>query len=1265
MSRSKFLALTPLLPSSLLVAASFLLLAVIEHNTGRPITAAGTTFVNSNQALGGETGNGLALGDLDGDGDVDAFVANDYNAPEANQVWFNQGDGTFSSGQALGTADGNAVALGDLDGDGDLDAIVATLSPISAQVWLNQGGIQGGTEGIFAAGVALGASSAYGVALGDIDNDGDLDALVVGNSNQVWLNNGSATFTAGPVLPFLFSTSAALADLDGDTWLDAVIADSGSGTSNRVYWNDGNWVPGPGTFTPGMLLPTAGLINGLAVGHLDGDNLADIFLAGIGPDQIYWNEGSRNFSTAGPLPVNDSSWAVALADVEDDGLLDAVVGNISAEPNRLWHNQGGRVFTVTQEFGDETGNYWARGLGLADLTGDALPDLFEVTTAEDRVWFNQSGPVTSGPAWQVQTVEQRGRTGLGVSLALDAAGRPLISYLEYIARPDDDDYRLRITAWDGEVWDSHIEDTIVDTAEFMAESTSLALDSQGRPHIVYESSVLGAPLDERLRYAYWDGSQWQQQTVDANAEPSGFFSLALDDQDRPHISYHHGVTANDLNYAWWNGSQWQVQVVDAAGYVGEHNSLALDAANNPHIAYYDSTNQELKYASRSGGGPWQVTVVDGSPGTGEYASLALDSAGRPHIAYVTDGDLRYAYHDGLAWQLQTIPTGLSFLVGHTVLALDANDDPHFIWNDWPDGSVWYTRRDGPGWHSEMAATKPTVGLQDLAVDAGLRPHITFHHSAYGDLHYAVLDEPWRVQPLDSSGLIERPSLALPIGGYDQAPQFSYYKPSAGLLRHLAWEEAMWQLTGVDFINAAGAGPSLAIGDDSRPRVSYYDADTQQLRYATWNGTTWQSQVVDSVPGTGRFSNLLLQGSRPDIAYWDANVRRIRLASWNPTTATWQFTINLVGPPAGPGSGYLSAARLSNGDIAVSYFQAIPSASAGGGALRLATWDGQAWTDTFIAGGLDNSTPYNALAVDAVENEPAVAYFQPSTGQIIYAYRQGTAWQSQPAVSSVSGLTGLALQLALDSHRQPRIAYAAADALYLASGRDGSWRTEPVYEEAGLSLNGLSLGLGRRQFAAAGSSSGLVYAATLAGSSGPEPWILTPYDPISPFAGCFEFFFEGDPFQPPAAPFAPAGPGPLSDLEIFLAMTPLFQGTAAGQNYIDLYGQHFQEMTGIVLDDTGLLWDSFGTLQNFLPGLEALVSGRGDEVLVTQEMVDDALDIWQRLAAAGSPTLAATINNQLAQYNDLQDFVGLTFDEWAQAIGVNPPAENIYLPIIRK
>ncbi len=309
-----YLLLTALICALAITAASTIA-AKAQDNPMRPAAPLNDVFVRSLQALGGETGNGVALGDLDGDGDVDAFVANDYSEPnEANHVWCNQGDGFFVSGPNFGTTNGHAIALGDLDDDNDLDAVIASATP--NQVWINKGTLQGCESLRFDKGQALGTFTGYGVALGDVDNDADLDVLLVGDSNEVWLNNGDATFVAGPTFPFLYSNAAALIDLDGDNFLDAVITDSGDGDTDQVWWNDGNWNPGPGSFTAGAVLPTSTLINGLGAGHLDADNHPDLFLVGSGHDQIFWNEGTRTFTTTGVLPLPDNSFAIALADLD-------------------------------------------------------------------------------------------------------------------------------------------------------------------------------------------------------------------------------------------------------------------------------------------------------------------------------------------------------------------------------------------------------------------------------------------------------------------------------------------------------------------------------------------------------------------------------------------------------------------------------------------------------------------------------------------------------------------------------------------------------------------------------------------------------------------------------------------------------------------------------------------------------------------------------------------------------------------------------------
>ena len=106
--------------------------------------ATGVSFIDSGQRLGSAQSWDVALGDLDGDGDLDAFTANAVQGRAKNAVWMNAGQGNFTrSEQTPGF--GQGVALGDLDGDGDLDALVTNWwGEEDSAVWINDG------SGIFA-----------------------------------------------------------------------------------------------------------------------------------------------------------------------------------------------------------------------------------------------------------------------------------------------------------------------------------------------------------------------------------------------------------------------------------------------------------------------------------------------------------------------------------------------------------------------------------------------------------------------------------------------------------------------------------------------------------------------------------------------------------------------------------------------------------------------------------------------------------------------------------------------------------------------------------------------------------------------------------------------------------------------------------------------------------------------------------------------------------------------------------------------------------
>ncbi len=134
----------------------------------------------------------------------------------------------------------------------------------------------------------------------------------------------------------------------------------------------------------------------------------------------------------------------------------------------------------------------------------------------------------------------------------------------------------------------------MDTAGRAGLDSSLALDAAGRPRISYTEY-----LSNQLRYAAWNGAAWELQVVDTAVAGYINTSLVLDGAGKPCISYTRGGNA-DLKYAAWTGSAWALETVDSAGNTGWYSSLVLDGAGAPAISYYDQTNGALRLARRGG-----------------------------------------------------------------------------------------------------------------------------------------------------------------------------------------------------------------------------------------------------------------------------------------------------------------------------------------------------------------------------------------------------------------------------------------------------------------------------------------------------------------------------------------------------------------------------------------------------------------------------------------------------------------------------------------
>jgi len=169
--------------------------------------------------------------DYDGDGDLDLFVA---FRDRPNTLFRNDGTAFMDVTAESGIGDDRrtvGVAWFDMDGDGDLDAFVANQNGDEDGFYRNNG--DGTFEDVAA---ALGMHQpgraddlgSVGTAIGDYDNDGDLDLFVASYGPDVlWQNQGDGTFVnAAPGTPLAgdhHSVAADWGDIDNDGWLDLYV----------------------------------------------------------------------------------------------------------------------------------------------------------------------------------------------------------------------------------------------------------------------------------------------------------------------------------------------------------------------------------------------------------------------------------------------------------------------------------------------------------------------------------------------------------------------------------------------------------------------------------------------------------------------------------------------------------------------------------------------------------------------------------------------------------------------------------------------------------------------------------------------------------------------------------------------------------------------------------------------------------------------------------------------------------------------------------
>ena len=453
-----------------------------------------TSWSAGTYALPEVIGSGVAVFDYNNDDALDIlhirFPPPDVTAPAPNRLFQQQRDGTFvdvTAASGIGHEGyGQGVAIGDVDNDSDMDVYVTNYG--SDAFYRNKGDGTFALEEVGLSNEAWGTSATFG----DYDRDGDLDLYVANYvafepesvcrgkhgapdycnpqvfeaaTDRLFRNDGNGSFTdvtepSGIAAMSGRGLGVVCLDLTGDGWSDFFVANDGEANHLWVNQTDGTFAEE--AILHGLAFNTYGQPEGsmgIAVGDVNGDTLPDLFathLSGetntlyIASDHSVFTDMTEIAGFAGrDLPFtgfgcgfldfdNDAYLDIALANgrVKREEILDGSnVGefwNFYAEPNLLFQNshQPTAHFTdVSSRAPDFTRRVEvSRGMAFGDIDRDGDVDMV-MSSLDNRLRvFRNDAPPPEHRWLFVQAITQN-RDALGAQVTLRTESRTLTGYV--------------------------------------------------------------------------------------------------------------------------------------------------------------------------------------------------------------------------------------------------------------------------------------------------------------------------------------------------------------------------------------------------------------------------------------------------------------------------------------------------------------------------------------------------------------------------------------------------------------------------------------------------------------------------------------------------------------------------------------------------------------------------------------------------------------------------------------------------------------------
>jgi len=669
----------------------------------------------------GRSPSSVATGDIDGDGDIDAVVANSDWFVTDFAVFKNQGDGGYGPRTVYSIPRASTdVELGDLDGDGDLDVLVCDTGQYgdgtTIGVQLNDGAGNFGRRTAYAVGGA-GPSDAR---LADFDHDGDLDAAVAlyglfsaGTSVSILRNDGAAHFGAPTMIAIQAGVHKLVtADLTGDGWADLAVALDSDGmqqTRIAVSKNDG-------------------------AGHLLAPVICDA------SPTIFWADNTQS--------------CIAAGDMDNDGDVDLVFSSL-----RTWRNDKGGFLLFLN---DGTGGFGPKhyfDLGVPQ-TGGAVA--IELADLDQNGWLDIAAEYFSDVEWGGFTVLLRSATGgypaatlhptgTGVTdLALvdvDANGtRDLLATNSYSqeltvhSNPGDGRFP-RPPVYETEPLQFNLDTGDIDGDGDLDVATAGGYGTDGSVSVLCNlgGGELGTWVDYVAPY-YAGGVKLRDLDGD------GALDLLWGDFNAPNgVPLHARWRANDGSGTFGTTRTITMSMAD----INEVDALDLDADGDLDVVASDSLRGELKVALNQGGSFAPGFPQPAAAGVTLFTKGDFNADGKLDLACTAPEPYGYNHHVAVLFGTGQGNFGAP-------LVLDTDDGPH---------SIAAGDFDGDGDLDLVTANtgfendpEPSLSLLKNNGNGTFAPELRLKNSA--------LSKPWRMIAADVDGDLDLDLLVLQEGSND-------------------------------------------------------------------------------------------------------------------------------------------------------------------------------------------------------------------------------------------------------------------------------------------------------------------------------------------------------------------------------------------------------------------------------------------------------------------------------------------------------------------